>query len=119
MLETARSFSITFCGGCNEAYDRAAFVRELLAEINQLPTAPRLMPRDEEADIALLVCGCHALCIAEREDCGKAREQRHILGPDSLDYLPLSHPEAREKILQHFKQQSSTGGGQAVSTMTR
>ena len=105
MPEASRSLSITFCGGCNEAYDRAGFVRELLAAINQLPTSPVLVPRDEEADVALLVCGCHALCIAEREDCGKARERRHILGPDSLDYLPLSLSEARGKILQNFAEQ--------------
>lgn len=101
-MKHPKTLSVTFCGGCNEAYDRSAFVRQLMEDLRQLPVPPDTVHRDEEADIALLVCGCHALCIAEREDCGHARMKRHILGPGTLDYLDMSLPEAKRRLLEDW-----------------
>ena len=105
---SAKTLSVTFCGGCNEAYDRSAFVRGLLNKVSTLPDAPQIVHRDEEADVALLVCGCHALCIAEREDCGHARLKRHIIGPDSLDYLTIPFSKIEEQLVEEFKSLSTT-----------
>lgn len=98
-----KTLSVTFCGGCNEAYERSAFVRDLLNELSAIPGSPQLVHRDEEADIALLICGCHALCIAEREDCGHARLKRHIIGPDSLDYLHMPLTEVKNRLLAELR----------------
>ncbi len=107
MSTPAKTLSITFCGGCNEAYERSAFVRDLLGELAGIPGSPKLVHRDEEADVALLVCGCHALCIAEREDCGLARLKRHIIGPDSLDYLHMPLAEVRQRLLHELDPRNS------------
>ncbi len=96
------TFSITFCGGCNAAYDRSAFVRELLSGVKAIPGGPRLVAKEVESDVALLVCGCHALCLAERNDCGFARIKRHIIGFESLDYLHMPLEEVKEQLLEEF-----------------
>ena len=103
MSTPVKTFSVTFCGGCNEAYERSAFVRDLLAEFSSIPGSPQRGHRDEEADIALLICGCHALCIAEREDCGRARLKRHVVGPDSLDYLHMPLSEVKQRLVDEFR----------------
>ena len=103
MSTPVKTLSITFCGGCNEAYERSAFVRDLLAELAAIPEGPQIIHIDEEADVALLICGCHALCIAEREDCGIARLKRHVIGPDSLDYLSMPLTEVKQRLLEEFR----------------
>lgn len=102
-MQPIKTISVSYCGGCNEACPRSEFVRELLAETAKIPDGPKVIHKDDEADAALLICGCHALCIAERPDCGLHRYKHHVIGPNILDYLAMPMDEVKAKLLDEFR----------------
>ncbi|MDR0828015.1 MAG: hypothetical protein LBN33_09110 [Desulfovibrio sp.] len=63
-----KSVSVAYCGGCNAAYDRVGFVRSLLDDLAATGCAIRLADMTEPVDIASIVAGCRAICVAERAD---------------------------------------------------
>ena len=82
-----KALSIAYCGGCNAAYDRVAFVSGLLEDVRAAGGILRLVDTGEAGDMALIVAGCQAVCVADRPDLGAGAGVRHVVGPDMLDAL--------------------------------
>ena len=80
-----KTLCIAYCGGCNAAYDRVAFVNGLLEDVRAAGGVIRLVDTDEASDMALIVAGCQAVCVADREDLGSRAMVRRVVGPNMLD----------------------------------
>lgn len=91
---------IKYCGGCNAAYDRTKFVNRLLEELKaRIPEELEISYSEQEADCGVIVCGCSTCCADNDEN--KANITRwHIVGPDSLDYLPCTDSEIIHNVSQ-------------------
>lgn len=94
-----KTLSIAYCGGCNAAYDRVAFVNGLLEDARAGGCALRLADTSEAGDIALIVAGCQAVCVADRTDLGAEAAVRHVVGPNMLDAVirPMAAIHAKLK----------------------
>ena len=79
------SLSISYCGGCNAGYDRVAFVEQVLEKARQAGIEPTMVNQEEAADMAIVMAGCQALCVADREDMGGKTARRFVIGPDTLN----------------------------------
>ncbi len=94
----AKTLSIAYCGGCNAAYDRPAFVRELLEDVRASGGEITLVDTSEPSDVALVMAGCQALCVADREDFGPLATVRHVVGPERLDAVSLPFDEIHNRL---------------------
>ena len=93
-----KTLYIAYCGGCNAAYDRAAFVGRLLEDVRAAGGLLRLVDADEASDMALVVAGCRTVCVADREDLGTKAAVRHVIGPDTLDAVAKPQAAVYERL---------------------
>ena len=93
-----KTLSVAYCGGCNAAYDRPAFVRELLADVCAAGGEITLVDTSEPSDMALILAGCQALCVADRADFGPLAAVRHVVGPERLDAVSLPFNEIHARL---------------------
>jgi hypothetical protein len=94
---------IRYCGGCNPAYDRVKFVKSLVEELKTgIPGELDISFSDELSDRGILVCGC-STCCAYRDLDQTALYSWHIIGPNLLDYMPVSSEEIIKTLVQNLK----------------
>ena len=93
-----KTLSIAYCGGCNAAYDRVPFVEGLLQDVRAAEGVIRLVETGEESDMALIVAGCQAVCVSEREDLGIRAKVRHVVGPSMLDAVAMPMVSIHAKL---------------------
>lgn len=92
------TISISYCGGCNAGYDRVEFINKLLAAVKASGKEIELVDKEAVADLAIVMAGCQALCVADRFDLGGLADKRHVVGPFTFDAVKTSHDEAFEKL---------------------
>lgn len=95
---TAKTLSIAYCGGCNAAYDRVAFVNDLLADVRAAGGDITLVDTGAPSDMSIILAGCQALCVADREDMGPRARVRHVIGPDRLDAVAMPFTAIHDKL---------------------
>lgn len=105
MIET---LSISYCGGCNAGYERVDFVQQVLEKAERQGIKPRIVSQEEAADMALVLAGCQALCVADREDMGGSAKQRFVIGADSLNAQRMPLEEALEHIVRAMQEPSKS-----------
>ena len=93
-----KTLSVAYCGGCNTAYDRVAFVNGLLEDVKASGGEIRLVDTGEESDMALVIAGCQTVCVADRADMGPRARVRHVVGPDMLDAVSMPMAMVRDKL---------------------
>jgi len=93
-----KTVRIAYCGGCNAAYDRAAFVSGLLQDVRAAGGVLRLVDTDEASEVALIVAGCQSVCVADREDLGAGACVRHVVGPNMLDAVSMPMTAVHERL---------------------
>lgn len=93
-----KTLSIAYCGGCNTAYDRVAFVNDLLEDVRAAGGEFRLVDTSEESDIALVIAGCQAVCVSDRDDLGPRARVRHVVGPNLLDAVAMPMDAIHAKL---------------------
>jgi len=93
-----KTLSIAYCGGCNAAYDRPAFVRELLDDVKAAGGDVTIVDTSAPSDMALVLAGCQALCVADREDFGPGAAARHVVGPERLDAVSMPFTEIHDRL---------------------
>lgn len=97
-----KTISIVYCGGCNEAYGRVDMVKEIISRLSGLPGGPLVqVAAGEPCDMALIVCGCMAVCTGYRKAESKGRVT-HVLGPNYLDAAEMPQEEIIERIVCEF-----------------
>lgn len=75
--------AVYYCGGCNPAYDRKPLVTGILDQVSHLNL---VAPEDlTPADHLLLVCGCPAICLTERDDLNFPGK-KIVIGPEIVNY---------------------------------
>ncbi len=94
-----KKISISYCGGCNAGYDRVEFVKVLLERLKNENIAFEIVDNDEESDISIILAGCQALCVADRDDLGHMAKQRFVVGADSLNAIKMTHEESQQKLI--------------------
>ena len=94
------TLSISYCGGCNAGYDRVEFITELMDKALREGLKPRMLAQEEAADMASVMAGCQALCVADREDMGGKARMRFVVGPDTLNARRMSREESMTVLLQ-------------------
>lgn len=97
---------IKYCGGCNAAYDRVKFVKQLKEALEaNMPGEWEISYDSEPAQQGVLVCGCSVLC-ADRDLDTSTTPTWHVIGPDLLDYQPLPNEKIICKIVSDLKEKS-------------
>jgi len=103
-----KTLRIAYCGGCNAAYDRVAFVNGLVEDVRAAGGDLRLVDPgeadpdkadpDEAGAVALIVAGCPAVCVADREDMGAGARVRHVVGPNMLDAVTMPMSAVHDRL---------------------
>lgn len=76
---------IRYCGGCNASYDRKAFVRNLIKDLDYSHNL-EIAKETKEYDYLILVCGCQNCCVSHEKYILKYRK---IFVKDIKDYDSL------------------------------
>lgn len=94
---------IKYCGGCNAAYDRVKFVKDLVKELEtNMPGEWEISFDSKSAPQGVLVCGCSALC-ADRDLNDPTPSTWHIIGPDLINYKPLASEQIISTVVRDLK----------------
>ncbi|MDI9479928.1 MAG: hypothetical protein ACOXZ6_00640 [Syntrophomonadaceae bacterium] len=96
---------IKYCGGCNPIINRSKLVA---AVRNELSKSVDVEIVDKDADVGLLVGGCHVCCpnLSQIED--QAR-QWVIVGGDLVDHLPVPTEQLPQIIAERIIQKQHPG----------
>lgn len=106
-MTRTKSVAVGYCGGCNASYDRAEFVRTVLEGAARLAGTPMMqVHREENADVALIMCGCPALCVDSRPDMGHNAVVRHVIGPDLLDYQSAPQTDIEQRLVRELSEKT-------------
>ena len=96
---------IKYCGGCNSAYDRVSFAKELCDKISKLISEGTLfIHNDEKVEKGLILCGCSSCC-ADRIDTKSEAKIWYIVGPDLLDYAYVPQARIIDKLVDKLIQE--------------
>lgn len=98
---------IKYCGGCNPSINRKKVVEEVL---EKLRASIDLELVSEEADIALVVCGCTAACVNLDEIKDQARELV-VVGGTVVDGYQVSLEQLASCICSRIFEK---GGGKEI-----
>ncbi len=87
---------IKYCGGCNPVINRKKIVDEV---VDCLRASIPVEITREEADAALVVCGCPVAC-AEYEDIAKQVDKVVLVAGNSLDHYQIPRDLIAAKACQ-------------------
>lgn len=94
----AKTLPVRFCGGCRVAFDRGAYLRDLLRLMNETggQVTPDYDTAPENTPVGLLICGCPTLCAANEMP---LPDGWHVAGPDGSFDHAVHPPEDVAGIL--------------------
>lgn len=93
---------IKYCGGCNPLIKRSQIIKEVL-KLLQKDYFIEVVLNDSKADICLLICGCHSLCL-DRDEYKINCKKYLLIGGDLVDFEHINKKYLVSYIINKIKE---------------